>query len=206
MKVLNALIFVVLCFFSSSAFAQSAKEAEKRQELCAVCHLENTDRCEKGCDSISSSGATPQCIRGCISSSCVSSCGGYTRTPSGARGGRSNFDQFSGECGRCLRNQEYGQCSDSCSEKNSENPAVCRRTCAKALCSSSCQLPEQELERKSKKITKHDCGKCKQTSSSYCSERCGKNSERAGYTSCHVSCVQERCLDVCQPEPSDRSF
>jgi len=210
MKAFKYIIFMSVAFLMLvSPLVVSAQQSNtSSEESCAKCHLTNTDRCEKGCSSFSGSegGVSPHCVRGCVSSACLSACNGHSATSASRAGSQSSsFKGFSGNCGRCLRTQEFGQCSDTCSAKNSENPASCRRTCAKALCAESCQLPEEERNRKTKKITRHDCGKCKAGAQGYCSERCGKKG-RAGYTACQVSCVEERCVGVCQAEPSDRSF
>lgn len=205
------ILSVSLLFSISSAFSQTeAAESDK----CSSCYSEKSELCQKNCQTVNTPQGQQYCSNSCLRSACVTICGAFGNPNKAEEGealpglqshigvsGGSAFKEHSGECGRCLRRQEFGECRLRCSKDKVENVTSCRRLCAKGLCANQCSLPASELRRKEKRITKEDCGDCKVSSQTYCYDRCGNKHDRPGYMSCHVSCVQERCSEICNPEP-----
>jgi hypothetical protein len=202
---------LLINFFASVVHAQTNAAGSKQ---CSQCYTSKTEICQKNCKSVSDPQGQQYCFNGCLKSACVTTCGAFGSPVKNKEDGESDnlpamgpvsggsaFKEHSGQCGRCLRRQEFGECRIRCSKDKVENVTSCRRKCAKGLCANKCSLPAKEVKRKEKRLTKEDCGDCKVRSRTYCYDRCGDNQDRPGYMSCHVSCVQERCSDICHPEP-----
>lgn len=109
------------------------------------------------------------------------------------------FHEVGGECGKCLRRATARSCGERCPVEGVEDLTACRKSCAKIVCSSSCQLPN-ESEEIEKRPTVRDCGDCKRVSEMACHADCDKLKDQPGYTTCVVSCVEDKCFPACNPD------
>jgi len=206
-----AAFVLMLTVFSAELLAQPKKAAE----TCAACQNRNYRQCKGKC---LISGVPPvrqtTCYVDCQTSQCAKLCSSiqvpteFNRKPGrriqagfGTPGDTVEIDgDEKTSCESCLRKKERTICADLCADVGERG--ICRKRCAKRECAYSCDLPVKSLKVKEKRLPPgaRDCPTCKRTSQTKCKDRCGTDTERAGYTACVVSCVEERCLKPCNPQ------
>lgn len=191
----------VLC---AAGFLLFTPPAANASEACKVCNLRNNSGCRLRCEANKDQQA--ECHASCMESSCGSVCGDELKPPPPPSDlGRTtsvdelrDSDRSQGtDCRRCLDYMEQTECPKRC--PGFENRRACIRKCANRECSSKCGLPGALIDRNDASRPRKSCSECERTAKRGCAKRCG-DPQRAGYVACEVSCIEERCLEPCNPQ------
>lgn len=197
-------ILFLLCVLGFLS-APSVTYADSR---CASCQQKASAPCKRNCAHVTDPIKGPQCVTACQKRACARPCKPARLGPAEVERRPDllhNFEQQQeevsgglGECDRCLKKQRAGYCRETCSDGGIGVDTACSTRCAKRMCARECLLPGKPV-REEPRPTQKDCGTCKRTMQIRCSQRCG-DKDRAGYVACEVSCIEDACLETCNPE------
>ncbi len=174
------------------------------QSNCESCKESVSSKCANNCKRFSDPKQVADCVVACQNNNCVRPCTHDTSQASEAELRDQSFDTELAQkdmiaCERCLKTQRRGYCRDTCRKMNPNSLSGCMDRCAKQQCQTACVLPTAPI-RDVPKGPRMDCSTCRQVMEFRCTEECGNSDDKAGTTSCQVSCVEDACLEACNPE------
>ena len=170
-----------------------------QEDACKKCRISLAGDCDSRYTSFFSKEQRRKCRVSCLASGCKQHC---SKKPKAAvpqapvAAGDIPGRRGENPCETCIRRAEQGKCMEDC--RGEFQPLPCRQRCAKRRCVDKCPLPANQSEDARPK-TQRDCRTCRRFSRTGCASKCGHDKERPGYVACEVSCVEERCLEACNP-------
>lgn len=188
-------LLVLLAGMTTTALAQSN---------CETCKESVVSKCSNNCKRFSDPEKVKSCVGVCQRNNCIRTCAEDTRPTTEAERREESFDTELAQkdmlnCERCLKTQRRGYCRKTCREMNPNSLTGCMDRCAKQQCQTACVLPTAPV-RDVPKVPRMDCSTCRQVMEFRCRDECGNSQDKAGTTSCQVSCVEDACLEACNPE------
>ena len=180
-----------------SALLFGVSTAVAHADSCDDCYTKKEPECAKFCESAKDKDT---CLERCSQVKCRKICVFKEVAPPDARKTGAGDGGDAKGCESCLKQMEPGQCQTSCRER--ENPGQCAKRCAKVKCARKCNLPGSDIEKPNGPVdsrpTAQVCGDCRKKQQILCAPKCGKH-DSAGYKACEVACVEEQCLQACNP-------
>ncbi len=197
--VCKLLLLSVLLFSGSRVIVDIAVA----QSTCDTCKTSVVAPCKDNCKRFSEKKQIENCVTICQDNRCIRPCTREITQASEIERREESLDTERAQkdmksCKSCMTKQRRGYCRDTCKEMNPNSLSGCIGRCAKQQCANSCVLPVAPRERTLPRVPAMDCSTCRQTKNLRCSEDCG-NPDAPGYTTCQVSCLEDACLEACNP-------